>query len=646
MGRSESALRAEAPGSSAVPHPHARVRTPREMAALTLGALGVVFGDIGTSPLYAIRECVYGPHAVPPTPENVYGVLSLVSWSLILVVALKYVVFVLRADNQGEGGVLALFAMLTPSQGKSGRQIAALLMLGLFGAGLLYGDGVITPVISVLGAMEGLSVRIPAFQPAIVPITVGILVLLFLVQRHGTGRIGRAFGVVMVVWFATLAVTGTRAIIGHPEVLQAISPIWGVRFFLHHGWHAFFLMGAVFLAVTGSEALYADMGHFGRSAIRIGWFGFVMPALLLNYYGQGAILVTNPSAAENPFYALTPGWTVYPMIGLATAAAIVASQALISGLFSITRQAMQLGYWPRLRIMHTSAHEEGQIYIPEINYLMMIACVGLTIGFGSSSAIVSAYGIAVTGTMIITSLLFWVVSRRLMGWSTLAATALVAVFLTVEVSFFAANAIKIAAGGWFPLVVGGMVFAVMTTWRRGRAYLAHKITTDSLPIEMFLSEVESNKPHRVRGTAVFMTSSATGTPSVLLHYFKHSKVLHEQVVLFTVLPARVPKIKPQDMVKVGEMGQGFWQVTARIGFMQDPEVPAILRQARKEGADIDLNDVSYYLGRETLLTGRGAPMARWRKVLFAFLSRNARPATQFFHLPPNRVVELGAQIEL
>jgi KUP system potassium uptake protein len=644
MGRSESASRAEAQGPS--PAPHQRVRTPREVAALTLGALGVVYGDIGTSPLYAIRECVYGPHAVPATPENIYGILSLVSWSLVLVVALKYLVFVVRADNQGEGGVLALFAMLMPSHGKSGRNITALLMLGLFGAGLLYGDGVITPVISVLGAMEGLSVRFPAFQPAIVPITVGILVLLFMVQRHGTGRIGRAFGIVMVIWFSTLAVTGLRAIVGHPEVLQAISPIWGVRFFLHHGWHAFFLMGAVFLVVTGSEALYADMGHFGRSAIRIGWFGFVMPALLLNYYGQGAILVTDPSAAENPFYALAPGWTLYPMIALATAAAIVASQALISGLFSITRQAMQLGYWPRLRIMHTSAHEEGQIYIPEINYLMMIACVGLAIGFGSSSAIVSAYGIAVTGTMIITSLLFWLVARRLMGWSTLVATLLVAVFLTIEVSFFAANAVKIAAGGWFPLVVGGMVFAVMTTWRRGRDYLAHKFTTDSLPIEMFLSEVENNKPHRVRGTAVFMTSSPTGTPSVLLHYFKHSKVLHEQVVLFTVLAGRVPKVKPQDMVKVEELGQGFWQVTARIGFMQDPEVPAILRQARKEGASIDLNDVSYYLGRETLLTGRGAPMARWRKVLFAFLSRNARPATQFFHLPPNRVVELGAQIEL
>jgi KUP system potassium uptake protein len=645
MNRSDSAVRATVPAPAAVPH--ARVRSRRETAGLTLGALGVAFGDIGTSPLYAIRECVYGPHAVAATAENIYGVLSLVSWSLILVVALKYLVFVLRADNQGEGGVLALFAMLMPAGGKRpGRRLGLLLMLGLFGAGLLYGDGFITPVISILGAMEGLGVRVPAFQPAIVPITVGILVLLFAVQRHGTGRIGRWFGVVMLIWFTTLAVTGMRAIIGHPEVLQAINPVWGVRFFFHHGWHAFFLMGAVFLVVTGSEALYADMGHFGRSPIRIGWFSVVMPALLINYYGQGAILIVDPSAAENPFYALTPGWTLYPMLGLATAAAVVASQALISGLFSITRQAMQLGYWPRLRILHTSAREEGQIYIPEMNYLMMVVCIGLAIGFGSSSAIVAAYGIAVTGTMMITSCLFWVVARRLMGWSTTSATLLVGMFLVVEFTFFSANAVKIAAGGWFPLVIGAVVFAIMTTWRNGRQYLHHKFVTESLPVEMFLAEVESNKPHRVRGTAVFMTSTASGTPSVLLHYFKHSKVLHEQVVLCTVLSERVPKLKPQDMVDVDELGHGFWKVTARIGFMQDPDVPAILRQARKEGANIDLNDVSYYLGRETLLTGGAAPMARWRKILFSYLSRNARPATQFFHLPPNRVVELGAQIEL
>jgi KUP system potassium uptake protein len=642
MNKSDSASRS----AVSIPAPHARERSPRELAGLSLGALGVVYGDIGTSPLYAIRSCVSGVHGVPPTPENVYGILSLVAWSLVLVVALKYLVFVLRADNQGEGGVLALFAMLTPSQAKAGRGLAALLMLGLFGAGLLYGDGVITPVISILGAMEGLGVRIPAFQPAIVPITVGILVLLFMVQRHGAGRIGHAFGIVMLIWFSTLAVTGTRAILMHPEVLQALNPMWGARFFLDHGWTAFLMLGSVFLVITGSEALYADMGHFGRTAIRIGWFTVVMPALLLNYFGQGANLLEHPEAAVNPFYALSPGWTLYPMLALATAAAIVASQALISGLFSITRQAMQLGYWPRLRILHTSAHEEGQIYIPELNYFLMTACIALAIGFGSSSAIEAAYGIAVTGTMMITSMMFWVVSRRLMGWSTLAASLLVGVFLLIEVSFFAANVVKIAAGGWFPLVLGALVFAIMTTWRRGRDYLAYKVTTDSLPLEMFLSEVEANNPHRVKGTAVFMTSSASGTPAVLLHYFKHSKVLHEQVVLCTVLSERVPKVKPQKMVDASELGHGFWKVTARIGFMQDPDVPAIMRQARKEGANIDLGDLSYYLGRETLLTGGGAPMARWRKILFSFLSRNARPATQFFHLPPNRVVELGAQIEL
>ena len=642
MNRSDAAARVAEP--AAPPASPARARTRRELAGLSLGALGVVYGDIGTSPLYALRECVVGPHAVAPTPENVYGILSLICWSLILVVALKYLVFILRADNQGEGGILALFAMLIPAQGRS-RRVSVLLLFGLFGAGLLYGDGLITPVISVLGAMEGLGVRAPLLQPAVVPITVGILVLLFLVQRHGTGPIGRAFGLVMLVWFSVLAVTGVRAIASHPEVLQALSPIWAIHFFVQNGWHAFLMLGAVFLVVTGSEALYADMGHFGRTAIRISWFTLVMPSLLLNYFGQGALLISDPRAADHPFYALAPGWTLYPMLVLATAAAVIASQALISGVFSITRQAMQLGYWPRLRILHTSAREEGQIYIPEMNYLLMVGCIALTIGFGSSSAIASAYGIAVTGTMIITSVLFWMVVRRRMGWSWAAASSLVGLFLILEISFFAANAVKIASGGWFPLAVGGMVFAIMTTWRRGREYLAHKFMTESLPLEMFLAEVEAIKPHRVRGTAVFMTSTASGTPNVLLHYFKHSKVLHEQVVLCTVLSERVPKVKPQDMVTAESLGHGFWKVTGRIGFIQDPDVPAILRQARKEGASIDLNDVSYYLGRETLLSGGGAPISRWRKVLFSFLSRNARPATQFFHLPANRVVELGAQIE-
>jgi KUP system potassium uptake protein len=626
----------------------ARVRTRKEVAALSLGALGVVYGDIGTSPLYAIQECVHGPHAVAVNPANVYGVLSLVVWSLLLVVALKYLVFILRADNEGEGGILALFALVAQSQknGDGQRRIAILLMLGIFGAGLLYGDGMITPVISVLGAMEGLGVRAPGLQPAVVPITIAILVGLFIVQKMGTGPIGKAFGIVMLVWFTVLAVTGVRGIAQYPAVLQALNPIWGARFMVAHGWHGFLLLGSVFLAVTGSEALYADMGHFGRTPIRIGFYGLVLPALVLNYFGQGAVVLTDASAAENPFYALAPGWTIVPMLVLATLAAVIASQALISGVFSVTRQAMQLGYWPRLRVLHTSAREEGQIYIPEMNYLLLVGCIALTIGFGSVSAIAAAYGIAVTGTMIITSLLFHVVARRLMGWSRAAAGLLVGLFLLVDVAFFAANAVKIAAGGWFPLAMGAAVFLMMTTWHRGRQLFARRIAEESLALDLFLTDIEATRPHRVAGTAVFMTSNVGVTPGVLLHYFKHSKVLHGDVVLFTVRNERVPKVPPASAVLVRRLDQGFWSVVARVGFMQDPDVPAILQQASRQGLEVDLEDISYYLGRETLLTGGRAPMARWRKALFSFLSRNARPATQFFHLPPNRVVEIGAQIDL
>ncbi len=626
-----------------------RARSPREIAALSLGALGVVYGDIGTSPLYAIQECVAGPHAVAVTHANVLGVLSLVLWSLLLVVALKYLVFILRADNEGEGGILALFALVASRQKDGGggqRRVALLLMLGIFGAGLLYGDGMITPVISILGAMEGIGVRAPALQPAVVPVTIAILVGLFVLQRHGTGPLGRAFGLVMLVWFSALAVTGTRGILMNPSVLQAINPIWGVEFMIHNRGDGFLLLGSVFLAVTGSEALYADMGHFGRTAIRIGFYALVLPSLVLNYFGQGAAVLADPTAAQSPFYSLAPGWTLYPMLILATMAAVIASQALISGVFSVTRQAMQLGYWPRLRVLHTSAREEGQIYIPEMNYLLLAGCIALTIGFGSVSAIAAAYGIAVTGTMIITSLLFWVVARRLMGWSAGAATALVGLFLVVDVAFFAANAVKIADGGWFPLAMGLSVFVMMTTWHRGRQLFARRIAEESLALDMFLTDIGENEPYRVPGTSVFMTSNVGVTPGVLLHYFKHSKVLHRSVVLFTVHNERVPKIAADKMVGVRELGQGFWQVVARVGFMQDPDVPAILEQAKGLGLDVDLVDVSYYLGRETLLTGGRSPMARWRKGLFAFLSRNARPATQFFHLPPNRVVEIGAQIEL
>ena len=625
------------------PHPHMRVRTRREVAGLTLGALGVVYGDIGTSPLYTIRECA---HAITPTPENIYGALSLVTWALVLVVAVKYLTFILRADNNGEGGVLALLALISPRGKKATGGLAILILFGLLAAGLVMGDGAITPVISVLGAMEGLGVHWPALQHLVVPISIGILIALFLVQKYGTGPIGRAFGIVMLVWFSVLAFTGVRGILTHPQILQAVNPVWGVRFFMHNGWSGFFVLGSVFLAVTGSEALYADMGHFGRTAIRIGFSTLVFPALLLNYYGQSALVLSDPRTIENPFYALAPGWTAVPMLILATAAAIIASQALISGVFSLTRQALQLGYWPRLRVLHTSASEEGQIYIPEMNYLLMVVCVALTAAFRSSSGIAAAYGIAVTGTMTITSLMFWVVLRRRMGWSALPATLLVGLFVTIEVSFFGANVSKILAGGWLPLAIGSMVFAIMTTWRRGREYLARRFAEATLPMDMFLADVEASRPHRVQGTAVFMTSSPDGAPPAMLHFFKHAKVLHEQVILFNVQAERVPKVEAEDMVSVSELGHGFVRITARIGFMQDPDVPVVLKQAAAQGLPVHLDDVSYYLGRETVLAAGKAPLARWRVVLFAFLSRNARPATQFFHLPPNRVIELGAQIEL
>jgi KUP system potassium uptake protein len=617
------------------------------LAALSLAALGVVFGDIGTSPLYALRECVSGAHGVPPTPENVLGILSLVTWSLILVVTVKYLFFIMRADNEGEGGILALFAQVTPrGDNRPKRSTALLLLLGLFGAGLMYGDGIITPVISILGALEGLEERADAFEPLVVPTTALILIVLFTVQRYGTGRIGRVFGYVMLAWFVAIGVAGMPAIARHPEVLAAVNPWRAVSFILQHGAMAFVLLGSVVLVITGAEALFADMGHLGRNPIRIAWLVVVLPSLLLNYYGQGAMIVGDIANAANPFWALTPGWTLWPMLVLATAAAVIASQAVISGVFSTTRQAVQLGYWPRVRVVHTSEHEEGQVYIPDVNFLLLAACITLLIAFPSSSQLAAAYGIAVTGTMITTSILFYTVARRRFGWSAPKGLLIVGLFLVADVTFFSANADKIPAGGWVPLAIGASVFAVMTTWRRGRNELASAISAQSLPIDLFLADVERQKPVRVPGTAVFMTSALGGAPVVLLHHFKHNKVLHARVVLLSVLTERVPKVRREDMLEVKELGQGFWTVVAHVGFMQAPNVPALLRQARGFGLFIEPADTSYYLGRESLLTTGRSTLPRWRKVLFAYLSRNARPATQFFHLPPNRVIELGAQIEL
>ena len=655
-----------APDSAAAPralhasHAHQGHGRRVDGVKLALGAIGVVYGDIGTSPLYAIKECVTLPHGVAPLTANVFGVLSLVFWSITLVVAVKYLFYVMRADNEGEGGVLALLALVARSttatdnpQKSAGstwihlrRPRMLLIMLGLFGAALLYGDGVITPAISVLSAVEGLEVATSAFAPFVVPTTCVILVVLFAVQKRGTTGIGAVFGPITLCWFVAIAAVGLPWILRHPEILHAANPLYGVRFFVAHGRHGFLVLGSVVLCVTGGEALYADMGHFGTRAIRTAWFLCVFPALLINYFGQGALLLERPGAASNPFYALVPGPFLLPMVALATMAAVVASQALISGAFSVTRQAVQLGYFPRVTIIHTSGKTEGQIYIPEVNWLLMLACVALVLGFRASSNLADAYGIAVTGTMAITSILFYFVARDRWHWSRLHAGALVALFLTIDLSFFGACSAKIANGGWFPLLVAAVVFTVMLTWKRGRALLDARISAESLPLSAFVADVELCKPHRVAGTAVFLSSTRRGTPNVLLHHFKHNKVLHQQVVILSIATDAVPEVTDDQKVRLKSFGHGFWGVTAHYGFMESPKVLDVLARCKLQGMRFNEADISYYLGRETLLSTKGSGMAEWRKVIFRFLSRNARSATDFFAIPPNRVVEIGAQIEL
>jgi len=628
---------------------HHAIHNRKELAAMSLGALGVVYGDIGTSPLYAMKECLaykHAPHAIQPVEDNVLGIVSLVTWALILVVVVKYLVFVLRADNKGEGGILALAALVVPDAGRT-KKLAIPLMLALFGAGLLFGDGIITPAISVLGAMEGLAEQSPTLTYLIPPITIGILIGLFVVQRHGTGRIGGVFGWVMLVWFIAIGVAGASEVGANPSVLRALNPYYGFAFLFTHGWHGFLLLGLVFLAVTGGEALYADMGHFGRLPIRLAWFAVAMPGLLLNYYGQGAVLLSKPiGSVSNPFYELADGWALIPMLVLATMAAIIASQALISGVFSLTRQAMQLGFWPRLTVVHTSAKTEGQIYIPEMNYLMMIGCVALVLQFGTSSGLAAAYGIAVTGTMGITSFLFYLWCRRSRGWSVRKGLGFLIPFLIIDLAFFVANAVKIVAGGWFPLAVGVLVFLIMTTWWRGRIELAKLMESGTMPEDLFLTDLKETPMHRVRGTAVFMSSTPDGIPNVLLHHVKHNQVLHKQVVLLSVMTAPAPWVAGNRVLEVKDLGQGFFRVVARVGFMQTPDVPRLLARCAKHDLIVEEATTTFYLGRQTLITTGKVPIARWRKGLFSFLGRNARPPTAFFNLPPNRVVELGLQIEV
>jgi KUP system potassium uptake protein len=634
------------------PHP---IRSAREkhgsaLSALALGALGVVYGDIGTSPLYALKESFHGAHGVPLTPDNVLGILSLVVWAMTFVVTFKYLSFVMRADNRGEGGILALMALVGQSE-RTGRGRSSLLVLGLFGAALLYGDGIITPAISVLGAVEGVQVATPALQRAVVPIAVAILVGLFAIQRQGTARVGAIFGPVMLTWFACIALLGIRGVLLDPSILRAVSPHHAAGFLARSGVHGFLVLGGVVLVVTGGEALYADMGHFGRRPIRLAWYGVAMPALLLNYLGQGALLLRDPSAVQNPFYLLVPGWALYPMIGIATLAAIVASQALISGAFSLTRQAVLLGYSPRVTIRHTSRESIGQIYVPEVNALLGVACVALVIGFRSSDALASAYGIAVTGTMSITTLLFHRVMRDRWHWSRLRAWPLTLAFLAVDLAFLSSNLVKLGDGGWFPVAVALAVYALLSTWKRGRDALGEQILAASLPLELLLADLERRPLARVPGTAVFLSSAQGRAPPVLLHHLKHNKVLHERVILVSIVTEEVPRVSRRERATVRSLGGGFHQVVARYGFLQSPDVPHLL-QSLPEGAipgpsfERSQLETTYYLGRETILPTGPARLARWRKKLFIAMARNAQQASAFFRLPPNRVVEMGAQLQL
>jgi KUP system potassium uptake protein len=619
---------------------HAR-STP--LALLALGALGIVYGDIGTSPLYSLRECFLGAHAVLPTRENVLGVLSLVVWSLIVIVTLKYHVYVIKFDNEGEGGILALLALLRPIGRK---RHFVLLALGLFGAALLYGDGIITPAISVLSAVEGLEIATSVFTPYVVPATVVILVALFLVQRRGTAGIGQVFGPIMLIWFGTLAVLGVRSLASDPAVLAAVNPLYALRFFAQNGFHGFLVLGAVFLVATGGEALYADLGHFGEHPIQIDWFSIVAPSLLLNYFGQGALLIHDPEAAKNPFYLLAPSWALLPLVLLATMATIIASQAVISGAFSLTRQAVQLGYLPRMNILHTSHREIGQIYIPAVNWLLMVATIALVLAFRSSSNLAAAYGIAVTTTMIITTALAAFVARQ-RGWKMPVIVAVTAGFLTVDLAFFVANFVKIRQGGWVPLLIAGLVFTLMTTWNRGRRIVHEHMAQSTLPITAFVADATRRELPRAAGkTAVFLNSDPDGTPIALLHNLKHNGLLHERNVFLTVVVEDVPHVPAADRVRVEALASGFFRVLVHYGFMEDPDLPAALALAEPLGLKLDPMMATYFLSRNTLLPGKRPAMARWRENLFFFLSRNASRPTQFYRLPPNRVIELGMQVVL
>ncbi|MBW1644721.1 MAG: potassium transporter Kup [Deltaproteobacteria bacterium] len=618
----------------------------RRLLSLSIAALGIVFGDIGTSPLYAIRECFHGDYGIPVTPVNIMGVLSLIFWTLVLIVTLKYLTFILRADNHGEGGIIALTSLIRPRKLLQRQQKWLLVALGLFGACLLYGDGMITPAISVMSAIEGIKVITSRFEPYVIPLTVVILTSLFMVQPHGTGKVGAVFGPVICCWFVVLAVLGVAGIVRQPRILLAVSPWYAFDFIRHNHLHGFLVLGAVFLVATGAEALYADMGHFGRLPIRIVWLVLVLPALLLNYFGQGALLLRDPSLAANLFYALVPSWLMIPIVILATAATIIASQAVISGAFSLTRQAVQLGYFPRLRIIHTSASQIGQIYVPLINWLLMICTIGLAVGFRSSSHLAAAYGVAVTSTMLISTILFYVVAREKWHWRRLYLLPLVFFFLLMDLAFFLANIGKIMHGAWFPLVIGGLVFTVMVTWKKGRELLGTRIKSQAMDFAALQELLAREQPTRINGAAVFLSGNPDVVPMALQHNIRHNRIIHTTVVLLHVATRELPRVPNSQKVVLEKLGGGFYRLTANYGYMEEPSMPNIFSLAREQGLEIDLEQVSFFLGREKLTIGERPLMPRWQVKLFAFMSRNAFDAVDFFDIPPTQVVELGVAWEI
>ena len=620
--------------------------TGKRLAVLALAALGVVYGDIGTSPLYAVKEVFAGNHPIPVNEANIFGSLSLFFWALIIVVSVKYVTFIMRADNRGEGGIMALIALALHDVQNKPKHAKAVMIVGILGAAMFYGDGMVTPAISVLSAVEGLEVATPALKSFVIPITLVVLFILFYVQRHGTALVGSFFGPVMLIWFSTLAALGFYNVVDHPAILTALNPLYGIEFLLENKAMALVAMGNVVLAVTGAEALYADMGHFGRKPIQRAWFAFVLPALVLNYFGQGALILAEPEAAKNPFFLSAPEWALYPLVALSTLATVIASQAVISGAFSVTRQAMQLGFMPRMEVQHTSEKEQGQIYLPAVNWGLMAAVMILVLGFRSSNNLAAAYGIAVTGDMVITSLLATVVVARTWGWGWTRAAALFACFLAVELVFLAANILKIPDGGWFPLVAGVGVFVLMTTWKRGRQLLSDRLKGERLELSLFLESLAASMPTRVAGTSVFLNADPKGVPHALLHNLMHNKVLHERVVLVSAQFYDVPFVPDIDRVEVHELRENFWSVVIQYGFKDDPDIPLALSMCAEAGLEFNPLDTSYFIGRETLIPRLGSDMAFWREKIFVAMFRNAGSATAFFKIPSNRVVELGTQVVL